>query len=53
MNMGAWTFIEPRCRNQLGINLHCVSRPSYGPPATGIGNVHRDEVNKLLTNTFQ
>ncbi|XP_011402465.1 PREDICTED: probable 2-oxoglutarate dehydrogenase E1 component DHKTD1, mitochondrial [Amphimedon queenslandica] len=51
-NMGVWSFIEPRMRKQLGINLHRVSRVAYGPPATGITRIHQQEAKKILQETF-
>ncbi|XP_076441946.1 2-oxoadipate dehydrogenase complex component E1-like [Babylonia areolata] len=52
-NMGAWTFVAPRFANILGRQLKYVGRGVLGAPATGIGDVHKLESQKLLDDTFQ
>jgi probable 2-oxoglutarate dehydrogenase E1 component DHKTD1 len=52
-NMGPWTFVDARFRNQLGIQLTYAGRGPGGPPAVGTSLIHQEQVAKLLEDTFQ
>src|SRR5262249_52903357 len=47
MNMGGWTFIEPRLR-AMGWPLQYVGRDSSSSPATGSRKVHLREQKELV-----
>ncbi|XP_068132226.1 2-oxoadipate dehydrogenase complex component E1 isoform X1 [Hyperolius riggenbachi] len=51
-NMGAWTFIAPRCEKQLGCKLRLVSRPPLPAPAVGIGTLHQQQQEDIIRSTF-
>eukprot|EP00126_Sphaerothecum_destruens_P010027 Sdes_comp20660_c0_seq1m15972 len=51
-NMGAWSFVEPRFREQLGIHLKYVGRKSLSVPAIGATKLHQKEVSDLLETIF-
>src|SRR5207302_7611592 len=47
MNMGAWSFIEPRLR-ALGYGVQYVGRDASASPATGSRHVHLREQRELV-----
>uniref|UniRef100_UPI00398F6A1A 2-oxoadipate dehydrogenase complex component E1 n=1 Tax=Pristiophorus japonicus TaxID=55135 RepID=UPI00398F6A1A len=51
-NMGPWFFVSPRFEKQLGYKLKLVSRPSLPTPAVGIGTVHQEQNQDILTRTI-
>ncbi|MEE6481580.1 hypothetical protein FKM82_012909 [Ascaphus truei] len=51
-NMGAWTFVAPRFEKQLGCKLRLVSRPALPAPAVGIGTLHKQQQEDIITRTF-
>ncbi|NWQ80546.1 DHTK1 dehydrogenase, partial [Columbina picui] len=51
-NMGPWSFVSPRFEKQLGVKLRLVSRPPLPAPAVGIGTLHHQQQEDILTNTF-
>ncbi|KAM4746828.1 2-oxoadipate dehydrogenase complex component E1 [Rhinophrynus dorsalis] len=51
-NMGAWTFVAPRFEKQLGCKLRLVSRPALPAPAVGIGTLHNQQQEEIITKTF-
>ncbi|CAK8674618.1 unnamed protein product [Clavelina lepadiformis] len=51
-NMGPWTFVSPRFENLLGVKLKFAGRRESAAPAVGIGGLHRQEVEKLMKETF-
>ncbi|XP_066240913.1 2-oxoadipate dehydrogenase complex component E1 isoform X2 [Saccopteryx leptura] len=51
-NMGPWRFVSPRFEKQLAIKLRLVSRPPLPVPAVGIGTVHLQQHEAVLTKTF-
>ncbi|XP_052058807.1 2-oxoadipate dehydrogenase complex component E1-like isoform X2 [Mytilus californianus] len=51
-NMGAWTFVSPRFNNLVGCKLRYVGRDHLGSPATGIGELHRQESIQIIEDTF-
>ncbi|XP_073445078.1 2-oxoadipate dehydrogenase complex component E1 isoform X3 [Dendrobates tinctorius] len=51
-NMGAWSFVAPRCEKQLGRKLQLVSRPALPAPAVGIGTLHRQQQEDIIRKTF-
>uniref|UniRef100_T1PCK3 Transketolase n=1 Tax=Musca domestica TaxID=7370 RepID=T1PCK3_MUSDO len=52
-NMGAWTFVQPRFENLLGQKLVYCGRVEAPTSATGIGKVHKREVEEILQRPFQ
>uniref|UniRef100_A0A669C9T0 2-oxoadipate dehydrogenase complex component E1 n=1 Tax=Oreochromis niloticus TaxID=8128 RepID=A0A669C9T0_ORENI len=51
-NMGAWSFVAPRFEKQLACKLRLVSRPALPAPAVGIGTLHHQQQEAILTATF-
>ncbi|CAB1445989.1 unnamed protein product [Pleuronectes platessa] len=51
-NMGPWSFVAPRFENQLACKLRLVSRPALPTPAVGIGTLHHQQQEAILTATF-
>ncbi|XP_012870221.1 PREDICTED: probable 2-oxoglutarate dehydrogenase E1 component DHKTD1, mitochondrial [Dipodomys ordii] len=51
-NMGPWSFVSPRFEKQLACKLRLVSRPPLPAPAVGIGTVHLQQHEDVLTKTF-
>uniref|UniRef100_A0A9L0TMT4 2-oxoadipate dehydrogenase complex component E1 n=1 Tax=Equus caballus TaxID=9796 RepID=A0A9L0TMT4_HORSE len=51
-NMGPWFFVSPRFEKQLACKLRLVSRPPLPAPAVGIGAVHLQQHEDVLTKTF-
>jgi 2-oxoglutarate dehydrogenase E1 component len=47
LNMGGWTFIEPRLR-ALGWNVKYVGRDTSASPATGSRKIHLQEQKELV-----
>ncbi|XP_064535952.1 probable 2-oxoglutarate dehydrogenase E1 component DHKTD1 homolog, mitochondrial [Drosophila montana] len=52
-NMGAWTFVRPRFENLIGKQLHYCGRCEAPTPATGIGKVHKREVDEIVAAPFE
>ncbi|XP_053174624.1 2-oxoadipate dehydrogenase complex component E1 [Scomber japonicus] len=51
-NMGPWSFVAPRFEKQLACRLRLVSRPALPAPAVGIGTIHNQQQEAILTATF-
>ncbi|KAM9376665.1 2-oxoadipate dehydrogenase complex component E1 isoform 1-T1 [Pholidichthys leucotaenia] len=51
-NMGPWAFVAPRFEKQLACKLRLVSRPALPAPAVGIGTLHKQQEEAILTATF-
>ncbi|XP_062276705.1 2-oxoadipate dehydrogenase complex component E1 [Scomber scombrus] len=51
-NMGPWSFVAPRFEKQLACRLRLVSRPALPAPAVGIGIIHHQQQEAILTATF-
>ncbi|XP_061418706.1 LOW QUALITY PROTEIN: 2-oxoadipate dehydrogenase complex component E1 [Lethenteron reissneri] len=51
-NMGCWTFVSPRFRKQLAVELKLVSRPALPAPAVGIGTMHQEQHQHVITAPF-
>nr|XP_020748805.1 probable 2-oxoglutarate dehydrogenase E1 component DHKTD1, mitochondrial isoform X2 [Odocoileus virginianus texanus] len=51
-NMGPWFFVSPRFEKQLACKLRLVSRPALPVPAVGIGTIHLQQHEEVLTKTF-
>jgi len=47
-NMGAWTFIEDRFREALGMEIGYVGRPGRASPAEGYAADHETEQNRIV-----
>ncbi|GAB1285947.1 Probable 2-oxoglutarate dehydrogenase E1 component DHKTD1, mitochondrial [Apodemus speciosus] len=50
--MGPWSFVSPRFEKQLACRLRLVSRPPLPAPAVGIGTVHQQQHEDILSKTF-
>ena len=51
-NMGCWSFVAPRFRNILGVELSYAGRQELCQPAVGVGQVHQQENRDILQQTF-
>ncbi|XP_026221488.1 probable 2-oxoglutarate dehydrogenase E1 component DHKTD1, mitochondrial [Anabas testudineus] len=51
-NMGPWSFVAPRFEKQLACKLRLVSRPALPAPAVGIGTLHHQQQEAILSATF-
>ncbi|XP_029009614.2 2-oxoadipate dehydrogenase complex component E1 [Betta splendens] len=51
-NMGPWSFVAPRFEKQLACKLRLVSRPALPAPAVGIGILHQQQQEAILSDTF-
>uniref|UniRef100_A0A0B6ZF52 Transketolase-like pyrimidine-binding domain-containing protein n=1 Tax=Arion vulgaris TaxID=1028688 RepID=A0A0B6ZF52_9EUPU len=51
-NMGAWAFVCPRFQNLVGCHLKYAGREVHGTPATGIGDVHKQETDNIIKQVF-
>uniref|UniRef100_A0A672NNA8 2-oxoadipate dehydrogenase complex component E1 n=1 Tax=Sinocyclocheilus grahami TaxID=75366 RepID=A0A672NNA8_SINGR len=51
-NMGCWSFVSPRFEKQLACKLRSVSRPVLPAPAVGIGTLHHQQHEAILTGSF-
>lgn len=52
-NQGAWPFLALNLFPQLGISPQLVSRPASASPATGLGWVHREQVEAIMSGAFR
>jgi 2-oxoglutarate dehydrogenase E1 component len=52
LNMGAWSFMEPRLRLQ-GFEVAYVGRDASASPATGSHSIHKREQKELVEAAFQ
>ncbi|XP_003737902.1 probable 2-oxoglutarate dehydrogenase E1 component DHKTD1, mitochondrial [Galendromus occidentalis] len=52
-NQGAWSFINPRIRNFLNIQMLYRGRGPLGVPAVGVGAVHAAEAESILESAFE
>jgi 2-oxoglutarate dehydrogenase complex dehydrogenase (E1) component-like enzyme len=54
VNMGAWTFVEPRLRAIVGERaLRYVGRPASASPATGSSESHKLEQKMIVDDAFE
>ncbi|RZC41620.1 2-oxoglutarate dehydrogenase E1 component DHKTD1 -like protein, mitochondrial, partial [Asbolus verrucosus] len=51
-NMGAWAFVKSRFENLVGKKIQFCGRPTQAAPAVGIGALHEQQVNDILTKPF-
>lgn len=51
-NGGAWSFIEPRFRSLVGVNLRYSGRPALAAPAVGVSAMHKIEAANLIKDNF-
>ncbi len=49
-NMGAWSYLQ---RVFKEVNLLLISRPASGSPASGLLELHRKRLEKILDKTFR
>ena len=52
-NQGAWSFVFPRFRNLVGVNLTYVGREELCQPAVGVAKVHQKEAEYVIEDTFK
>ncbi|TMW39675.1 hypothetical protein DOY81_015245, partial [Sarcophaga bullata] len=52
-NMGAWSFVKPRFENLVGKQLLYCGRAEAPTSATGIGKVHKREVEQIVQQPFK
>jgi len=52
-NMGAWSFVKPRVRNFLNIDLRYSGRTPLGACAVGVSTVHKKQVEAILSEPFK
>ena len=52
-NSGAWSFVEPRFRNLVGLKLQYVGRSERAVPATAIATRHKQEELDILNKVFR
>eukprot|EP00095_Tigriopus_kingsejongensis_P000620 maker-scaffold275_size226830-snap-gene-0.25 protein:Tk00620 transcript:maker-scaffold275_size226830-snap-gene-0.25-mRNA-1 annotation:"2-oxoglutarate dehydrogenase e1 component dhktd1-like mitochondrial" len=52
-NMGAWSFVYPRFRNLVGVNLDYIGREVLCQPAAGVGRVHQEEAKYVVEDVFK
>lgn len=52
LNMGAWTYVEPRIRTATGLQPRVISRGPSAATATGVPARHKAELKALLDATF-
>ena len=51
--MGAWSFVQPRFKNLVGINVNYVGRAELCQPAVGVASVHNQEAADVIASTFK
>jgi len=51
-NQGAWAFVKPRMENLVGVSVSYAGREELCQPAVGVGQIHRQEADRLLQDTF-
>ena len=49
---GAWSWLEPRFRRLLALDLEYAGRAELCQPAVGVGKVHQQEAAAIITQTF-
>lgn len=47
-NAGCWSFMQPRFKNILGLDLTYAGRPVLPCPAVGIGSMHKVQVESVV-----
>ena len=52
MNMGAWTYVEPRFHTAMKKKIHYIGRKPSASPATGWSSTHTAQQNELVKETF-
>ncbi|CAI5453121.1 unnamed protein product [Caenorhabditis angaria] len=51
-NAGAWTFVNPRFENALGVKLKFAGRRELAWTATAVGEHHTKEAEQVINQTF-
>merc|ERR1712174_138064 len=46
-NAGCWSFMQPRFKNILGLDLIYAGRPELPSPAVGIGSMHKIQLESI------
>lgn len=52
-NAGAWSFVRPRFEHMIGKQLKYCGRAEAATTATGIGKVHKKELEEIVLNPFK
>ncbi|KAI6652012.1 2-oxoglutarate dehydrogenase E1 component DHKTD1, mitochondrial-like [Oopsacas minuta] len=52
-NMGAWSYLSPRFKQQVGITPRYAGRPPLSAPAVGVKKWHTKQAAQILTDTFK
>lgn len=52
-NAGAWSFIRPRFEHMIGKQLKYCGRAEAATTATGIGKIHKKELEDIVLNPFR
>ena len=52
-NSGAWSFVNPRFRSLVGVELEYVGRSERAVSATAIGTRHKNEESQVLEEVFR
>ena len=52
--MGAWTYVSPRLRADIGtmLSLRYIGRPERAAPAEGYHNTHVQEQGRIVTDVL-
>ncbi|XP_068204205.1 2-oxoadipate dehydrogenase complex component E1 [Palaemon carinicauda] len=51
-NMGSWSFVNPRFANLCSTKLQYAGRDVLGVTAVGVGQVHKQENESIIEQTF-
>ena len=51
--MGAWSFVQPRLRNLVGVVPRYAGREELCQPAVGVAQRHQEEIKEIFRDTFQ
>lgn len=51
-NQGAWSFVYPRFKNIVGVDLSYAGRAELCQPAVGVGKVHQKEAGEVIDMTL-
>ncbi|XP_055906250.1 probable 2-oxoglutarate dehydrogenase E1 component DHKTD1 homolog, mitochondrial [Eupeodes corollae] len=52
-NAGAWSFVRPRFEHMIGKQLKYCGRAEAATTATGIGKIHKQELEDIVLNPFR
>ena len=52
-NAGCWSFMQPRFKNILGLDLIYAGRPELPSPAVGIGSMHKIQLESIVDDALR